>query len=146
MQARVTDASGGLTPRAFAASVQSRFSLGADVADAPDGLDERRASGVDLLAYQADEVLDDAGFAVEVVAPDVVEKLVLRNHAPRVDQQVAQNLELRGGQLNLFTVTFHAVRVGVEGQVVVAEYAVVDVLSGLAETVEVTSAFVTVSV
>ena len=48
-----------------------------DVADAADGVDQRAAPGVDLLAQIADVELDDVRLAAEVVGPHAVEDLGL---------------------------------------------------------------------
>ena len=70
------------------------------VADAPDGLDERRADAVDLLAQVADVRLDDGRVAAEVVLPDVVEDLVAGQDPAGVGQQEAQELVLGGRQVD----------------------------------------------
>src|SRR5262249_48053626 len=70
------------------------------VTDAAYGVDQRRLLEVDLLAQVADVVLNNAGVAAEVVAPDVVDDLRLRHHPPRVQQQVAKQVELRRRQLD----------------------------------------------
>src|SRR6266498_4448415 len=69
------------------------------VADAPDGVDQRRAVAVDLAAQVADVGLDDIVVAAEVVAPDVVEDLRLGQHPARVQNQVAQQLVLGRAQV-----------------------------------------------
>ena len=50
------------------------------VADSPHGVDERGLDRVDLAPQVGDVRLDDVRLAVEVVVPDVVEDLRLRQH------------------------------------------------------------------
>src|ERR1700709_1651699 len=65
------------------------------VAEAALRLDDRlRAVRVELAPQVGDVGLHDAGVAVEVVLPDVVEDLRLRQDSVRVQHQVAQQLEL----------------------------------------------------
>jgi hypothetical protein len=70
------------------------------VAHAAHGLDERRAVHVDLLAQVAHVGLDVAGVAAEVVVPDVVEDLCLRQHARGILHEVAKEPELGGRELD----------------------------------------------
>src|SRR3954464_7292937 len=70
------------------------------VAHAAGGVDERRAVLVELLAQVADVGLQDAGVAAEVVVPHLVEDLRAREHAARVEHQVAQQAVLGGGELD----------------------------------------------
>src|SRR5215212_8647591 len=58
-----------------------------------DGLDQRRPGGVEFPAQVADVGLDDVGVAAEVVAPHVLEDLRLGEHAPRVEEEIAQKRE-----------------------------------------------------
>src|SRR4051794_10364137 len=71
------------------------------VAGAADGVDELRLGVVDLLAQVADVQLDDVGLALEVILPDPVEDLRLRQHDPLVTHEVAKQLELGGSQVYL---------------------------------------------
>ena len=64
------------------------------VAGLPHRLDQRRAERVELLAQVADVGLDDVRVAAEVVVPDVLEDLRLREHAARVEHEVAEQREL----------------------------------------------------
>src|SRR6266567_434998 len=70
------------------------------VAHAPDGLDQGWAAGIDLLTQVGDVELDHVRLAAEVVVPYAVKDLCLAEHPPRVAHQVAEQLELRGGQLD----------------------------------------------
>src|SRR5919204_1703284 len=54
------------------------------VTNAAHRVDQLRLLEVDLLAQMADVALDDAEIAPEVIAPDVVNDLRLRDHPPRV--------------------------------------------------------------
>src|SRR6478609_36853 len=85
------------------------------------GVDERGAVGIDLAPEVGDVGLDDAGLAAEVVVPDVVEDLQLGEHPVGVEQQVAQQLELGGGQVDDAATAAHLVAVLVELEVVEAE-------------------------
>src|SRR6266511_3753020 len=68
-------------------------------------MDEARLLEVDLFAQVADVVLDDAGIAAEVVAPDVVDDLRLRHHAPGIQEQVAEQVELGRRELDRLAAT-----------------------------------------
>src|SRR5438067_13152212 len=93
-----------------------RFAKG--VADAPDGVDERRRRvGVDLVAEVGDVGLEHAGVAGEGVVPHVLEDLVAREYTAGVGQQVAQELVLRRRQLDEAAVAPHLTRVLVELEV-----------------------------
>src|SRR6476469_9592525 len=71
------------------------------VAEAAHRLDQRRLAGpVDLLAQVADVRLDDAGIAVEVVAPDVIEDLRLADNAAGIRQQVVEQVVLGRRQVD----------------------------------------------
>ena len=63
-------------------------------------MDQRRIEAVDLLAQVADVGLDDVGIAVEVVVPHVVEDLALGQDPAGVLEQVPQQVELGGRQLD----------------------------------------------
>src|SRR5450755_4244126 len=77
------------------------------VANAADGVDQRLAAGVDLLAQVADVQLDDVRLAAEVVVPDPVEDLGLGQHAARVAHQEAEQLELGSRQLDELAAPAH---------------------------------------
>src|SRR3546814_10352711 len=57
------------------------------VADPPDGVDQLGLDVIDLASEVADVGLHHPAVAVEVVVPDVVEDLGLRQHPALVDQQ-----------------------------------------------------------
>src|SRR5688572_7775493 len=64
------------------------------VPDQADGVDERRAEAVELLAQVADVGLDHVVAAVVVVLPHVIEDLRLGQHPSGVEHEVAQEVEL----------------------------------------------------
>src|SRR5581483_2800597 len=64
------------------------------------GVNQGRAQPVELLAQVTDERLDDVLVAFEVVVPHVIEDLGLRQHAPRVEHEVAEQVELGGGEMH----------------------------------------------
>src|SRR6476469_11227294 len=71
------------------------------VAEAALGLDQRlRRVRIDLAAKVGDIALDDPRVAVEVVFPDVVEDLRLRQYAVGVEHEIPQELELRRAQID----------------------------------------------
>ena len=76
-----------------------------------------RALDCELAAQVGDVGLDDGDFAVPVVFPHVVEYLHLGDHAPGVDDEVAQELELGGGQVDGDAGACDFVRVFVDDQV-----------------------------
>src|SRR3954449_11231433 len=82
------------------APAPSRSGLGLPqrAADETDGVDQWRAVLVQLLAQVAHVGLDHVRVALEVVAPDVVEDLGLREDEPRVLHEVAQQVELGRGE------------------------------------------------
>src|SRR5690242_9696029 len=79
------------------AIVVLRSRLAQRVADAAHGVDERRAVLVELLAQVAHVRLEHPRVAAEVVLPDVLEQLRAREHAPRVEHEVAQEAVLGRG-------------------------------------------------
>src|SRR5580700_3648624 len=88
-----------------------------DVADAADGVDERDAARVDLLAQVADVELDHVSLPAEVVVPHPVEDLRLRQHSPGIAHHEPQQLELGGGELDELAAPAHLAGVLVHGQV-----------------------------
>src|SRR5207248_4226088 len=92
------------------------------VAGLPDRLDEGRAEQVELLAQIAHVGLDDVRVAAEVVAPDVLEDLALREDAARVEHEVAQQAELGSGQLDPGVAAQHLVPLLVEHEIGEAEH------------------------
>src|SRR5262249_5888287 len=71
-----------------------------DVTGLPHGADQRWAGGVELLAQVADVGLDDVRVAAEVVAPDVLEDLSLRQDTTRVQHEETEEVELGRGELD----------------------------------------------
>src|SRR6201996_5209265 len=71
------------------------------VPDASKGVDQPWLLGVDLAPEHRDVGLDDPGVTAEVVVPDVVEDLHLRQHAIGVGHEVTQQLELGRRKLHL---------------------------------------------
>src|SRR3954447_20387450 len=66
-----------------------------DVARAADRMEESRlATGFELPSQVGDEDLDRVGDREGVVAPDLVEQLLARDHQPLVAHQVLEQLEL----------------------------------------------------
>jgi len=84
-----------------------------------------------LAAQVGDVGLHDRGVAVPVVLPDVIEDLGLGHDAPSIEHEVAQELELGGGQIHLDLGAVHLVGVLVQDQVGHAHDAVVLVLNGV---------------
>lgn len=66
------------------------------------GLDRGAGEGnIDLLAKVAHVHLDDVGVALEVVVPDVIENVLLRQHRAEVANQQLEHCELSRCQLDL---------------------------------------------
>ncbi|OEI67493.1 Transcriptional regulator (modular protein) [Curtobacterium sp. ER1/6] len=85
-------------------------------------LDDRLGRVLVELAPEVRDVgLDDARVAVEVVLPHVVEDLRLRQHPVRVEHEVAEELELCRGQLDLRVTDGDLVRVLVHRQLARAD-------------------------
>src|SRR5262249_50621677 len=55
-----------------------------------------------LLAQLEDMVIDRPGRGVMLISPDRIEQLLAGDHALRILQQILQDLELLGGQLDRF--------------------------------------------
>src|SRR5690349_24513096 len=71
------------------------------VARAADRMEESRfPTGFELPSEIRDEDLDRVGDRERVVAPDLVEQLLPRDHQPLVAHEVLQQLELALGQLD----------------------------------------------
>src|SRR5258708_25153897 len=98
-----------------------------DVSDAAHGLDQGWLIAIDLAAQIADICLQHAGVSSEVVVPDVVEDLAAREHAARVDEQVAKQPVLGVGQVHDVAVAAHLVRLIVELEVGQRELAAVGI-------------------
>src|SRR2546430_4051826 len=79
------------------------------VARLPDRPDQRRPERVELPAQVAHVCLDDVRVAAEVVAPDVLQDLPLREHPARVEEEVPQQRELRRGQIDTCAGAVHLV-------------------------------------
>src|ERR1700677_3865232 len=88
-----------------------------DVADAADGVDERFAARVYLLAQVADVELDHVGLAAEVVVPHAVKDLRLGEHPPGVAHHEPEQLELGGGEVDQLAAAAYLAGVLVHGQV-----------------------------
>src|SRR3954463_8790200 len=95
------------------------------VPGATQGVDHRRAPGVDLATQVGDVELDDVALAAEVVLPDPVEDLRLGQHPLGVAHQVAQQLELGGGEPDVVAAAGHLVALLVQGQVADDQHTVV---------------------
>ena len=78
---------------------------------------------VELLAQVADVGLEHARVAAEVVLPDVLEELRAREHAARVEHEVAQQAVLGRGELDVLPRAHDLVRVLVELDVLEREAA-----------------------
>src|SRR4051812_5437742 len=87
---------GGGTSSTALMAAGSRARCLDDVARPADGVDQLGLDVVGLLAQVADVELDDVGLALEVVFPDPVEDLCLREDDPLVAHEVAKQFELGG--------------------------------------------------
>src|SRR5215211_2708212 len=93
-----------------------------DVACAADRMKEPGlATGFQLPPQVGHEHLDRVRDRERVVAPDLVEQLLARDHQPLVAHQVLEQLELALGQLDRALAAMDLVRVGVEGEVADAQ-------------------------
>src|SRR5215207_5196961 len=93
-----------------------------DVACAADRMKEPwLATGFQLPPQVGHEHLDRVRDRERVVAPDLVEQLLTRDHEPLVAHQVLEQLELALGQLDRALAAMHLVRVGVEREVADAQ-------------------------
>src|SRR5436190_9531989 len=92
------------------------------VPDEADRPDQRRPEPVELLAQVAHVRLDDVGVAAEVVVPYVVQDLPLRQDAPRVEHEEAEQVELGAGELDELVAAPDLARLLVQGQVREAEH------------------------
>jgi hypothetical protein len=86
-----------------------------------DGSDQLGPGQVELAAQVADVPVDDADVAAEVVPPDVVQDLALRQHTARVQQEEPQQGELRRRELDGAAATDDLVTSLVEGYIPEAE-------------------------
>ena len=71
-----------------------------DVTDTANGVDERGAEGIDLLAKVRDVNLDDGRATTEVVRPHPVENLRLGEDALGVTHEIPEEFELRRGEFD----------------------------------------------
>src|SRR3954447_8824367 len=93
-----------------------------DVARAADRMEEPRlATGFQLPSQVGDEDLDRVGDRERVIAPDLVEQLLARDHQPLVAHEVLEQLELALRELDAALAAEHLVGVGVEQQVADAQ-------------------------
>src|SRR5687768_2121147 len=89
-----------------------------DVSRAADRMEEPRlAIGFELPSQVGDEDLDRVRDRERVVAPDLVEQLLARDHQALVAHEVLEQLELALRELDLALAARDLVRVGVEHQV-----------------------------
>src|SRR5215218_7653877 len=89
-----------------------------DVSRAADRMEEPRlAIGFELPSQVGDEDLDRVRDRERVIAPDLVEQLLARDHEALVAHQVLEQLELALGEVDLALAARDLVRVGVEHQV-----------------------------
>ncbi|MPM55030.1 hypothetical protein SDC9_101815 [bioreactor metagenome] len=98
-------------------SARSLVGRAQHVPRAAQGVDHRLAPDIDLLAQVGDVELDDVRLAAEVVVPDPVEDLRLAQHPARVVHQIAEQLELGGGEVDRVAPAGDLVGVLVQGQV-----------------------------
>src|SRR3954447_4642336 len=92
-----------------------------DVAEPADRAEQPRLRVLQLASQVADVRLDDVVLAVEVVLPDVVQDLLLGQDALGVEEEVAEQAELGGGELDLVARAPDLVAVLVQLQVAVPE-------------------------
>src|SRR5215217_62350 len=93
-----------------------------DVARAADRMEEARlATGFELPSQVGDEDLDRVGDRERVIAPDLVEELLARDHEPLIAHQVLEQLELALGEVDRAVAARDLVGVGVEHQVADAQ-------------------------
>ena len=72
---------------------------------------------VELPTKVGDIAFDDTGVPIEVVLPDVIEDLGLRQHAVGIQHQIAQEFEFGRGEINRDRAQEHFVRVLVHAEV-----------------------------
>src|SRR5665213_2829831 len=75
------------------------------------------AAGLELATQVRDEDLDRVGRGEGVIAPDLVEQPLARDHDPFVAHQVLEQLELALRQLDVALAAMHLVGIGVEAEV-----------------------------
>src|SRR5438309_3986967 len=77
------------------------------VADEADRMDERWSEAVQFLAQVRHECLHHVVIPVEVVVPHMIEDLGLGKHPAGVEHEVAEQVELGGGEVDLDPVAAH---------------------------------------
>src|SRR5215208_7778880 len=88
-----------------------------DVACAADRMEEPRlATGFELPSQVGDEDLDRVRDREGVIAPDLVEQLLARDHEPLVAHQVLEQLELPLCEVDRALAARDLVRVRIQGQ------------------------------
>src|SRR6187397_1186758 len=93
-----------------------------DVARAADRMEEPGfTTGFELSAEVRDEDLDRVRDREGVVAPDLVEQLLPRDHEALVAHQVLEQLELALGEVDLARIARDLMRVRVQGEVADAQ-------------------------
>src|SRR3954451_16296517 len=96
----------------------ARRSSTQDVPRAPDRVQQPRlAAGLELAPQVGDEDLDRVRLRERVVAPDLVEQPLARDHDALVAHQVLEQLELALGELDVALAAADLVRIGVELEV-----------------------------
>src|SRR3954464_6218188 len=92
------------------------------VARAADRMEEARLStGFELPSQVGDEDLDRVRDRERVIAPDLVEQLLPRDHEPFVAHQVLEQLELALRQLDRAVAARHLMGVGIQREVAHAQ-------------------------
>jgi len=76
-------------------------------------VNHRRTVGIDFLAEIGDVELNDVCLTAEVVVPDPIQDLGLAEHSAGVTHQIAQQLELGRGQLDLCAGAAYLIYLGV---------------------------------
>src|SRR5215218_2116147 len=90
------------------------------VADAPDGHDRRRVA--ELAAELPNVHVDGARVARERVPPDALEQLVARQHEALVVEQLPEQIELLGSELDLLLADPDLPAAGVDDEVTVGKH------------------------
>src|ERR1700722_2101659 len=96
-----------------------------DVTDQADGVNERCAVLLQLATQVTDVGLDHVRLPAEVVVPDVVEYLRLRQDVPGIEHEVAQQVELGRRELDVDAPSSDLMRRLVELEVGEAEHTVI---------------------
>jgi hypothetical protein len=80
-------------------------------------VDDRRPGGVQLPAKVSDTDRDDVVAASEIIPPHVVDELGLGMHATRIQEEVAEQIELLRGQGDGTPVPCHGAGAFVKGEI-----------------------------